>query len=80
MRRSAILAIVVTTHALGACGTTTEERAASGAGLGAATGAATGAVTDASVLGAGLLGAAAGAAAGALTEEEQVDLGEPVWG
>lgn len=79
MHRPVTFARVLSALMLGACGTTTQERAVSGGGLGAATGAAVGAVTDASMLGAGLLGAVAGAAAGALTEEEQVDLGEPVW-
>ncbi|MCP5433452.1 MAG: hypothetical protein H6923_09310 [Alphaproteobacteria bacterium] len=65
--------------ALAACGSTTTDRALSGAGLGGAAGAATGAVTGGSVGGGALIGALIGAAAGALTDKDDVDLGEPVW-
>jgi osmotically inducible lipoprotein OsmB len=64
---------------LAACGTSTGERAASGAGIGAAAGGATGAATGGSVAGGALLGGAAGAAAGAATDEDDVDLGDPIW-
>ncbi len=65
--------------ALSACGTTQSDRAISGAGLGAAAGAAGGAIAGGSVGAGAAIGAAAGAAAGALTDEEDVDLGEPAW-
>lgn len=63
---------------LAACGNTTQERALSGAGLGAAAGGAAGALTGDTLTGA-VLGGAAGAAAGGLTDEDQIDLGEPIW-
>ncbi len=65
-----ILALGLMTAFLAACGQTEENRALSGAGLGAAGGA---------LVGAPLLGAGAGAATGAVTEEEDIDLGEPIW-
>lgn len=65
--------------ALAACGHSTSDRALSGAGIGAAGGAALGAVTGGSALGGAVLGGAAGAAAGALTDEDDIDLGKPIW-
>ncbi len=64
--------------ALGACGSSTSDRALSGAGIGAGVGAATGLLVGSPVNGA-LLGAAVGAGAGALTKEDQIDLGKPAW-
>jgi osmotically inducible lipoprotein OsmB len=64
---------------LAACGATTEDRAISGGALGAGVGAGAGALTGGSVLGGALLGGAAGAAGGALTDQEDLDLGTPVW-
>ena len=64
---------------LAACGDTRLERGTTGAGIGAAAGAATSGVTGGSVLGGALLGGAAGGAAGALTDEDDIDLGEPFW-
>lgn len=64
---------------LSACGTTQSERGLSGAGLGAAAGAAGAAIAGGGVAAGAAIGAAAGAAAGALTDEEDVDLGEPAW-
>jgi len=71
--------LVVGACALAACGTTTGDRALSGAGIGAGAGAALGAVTGMSVGTGAALGAAAGAAVGGLTRRDQVDLGEPAW-
>lgn len=61
------------------CGSTTEDRALSGAGLGAAAGAVVGAVTGLSIVEGVLIGAVAGGAVGALTDEKQVNLGKPAW-
>jgi osmotically inducible lipoprotein OsmB len=55
------------------------DRALSGAGLGAAAGAGTAAITGGNVLTGTVIGGAAGAAAGALTDQDDVDLGEPAW-
>jgi osmotically inducible lipoprotein OsmB len=64
---------------LAACGSSTTDRALSGAGIGAAAGGATGAATGGSILGGAALGGAGGAAAGGLTDEDDIDLGDPVW-
>jgi len=64
---------------LAGCGDTRLERGTTGAGIGAAAGAATSGVTGGSLLGGALLGGAAGGAAGALTDEDDIDLGEPFW-
>lgn len=64
---------------LAACGETTTERALTGAGIGAAAGGAGSGIAGGDVLTGAAIGGAAGAAAGALTEEEQLDLGDPIW-
>jgi osmotically inducible lipoprotein OsmB len=64
---------------LAACGSTKTERGLSGGAIGAGVGAAGSAITGGSLLGGAALGGAAGAATGVLTDEEDVDLGEPLW-
>ena len=64
---------------LSACGSSTTDRALSGGGIGAAAGAGTAAVTGGNPITGGLLGGAAGAAAGALTDEDDINLGDPFW-
>ncbi len=64
---------------LAGCGSSTTDRALSGAGIGAAGGAAVGGLTGGSVLGGALIGGAAGGAAGALTDRDDIDLGRPIW-
>ncbi len=64
---------------LAACGDTKLDRGLSGAAIGAGVGGATGAVTGTSTLGGAVLGGAAGAATGVLTDEDDIDLGRPVW-
>lgn len=71
-------ALLATTLALGACGSSTSDRALSGAGIGAGAGALGGALTGNPVEGA-LIGGAIGAATGALTKEDQINLGKPAW-
>ena len=61
---------------LAGCGTTTKDRALSGAGIGAAAGAGAAAVTGNSMTKGAVLGAGAGAAAGAMTDEEDINLGD----
>jgi hypothetical protein len=78
MLRLALVAAVLGL-ALAACGDTRLERGTTGAGIGAAAGAATSGITGGSLLGGALLGGAAGGAAGALTDEDDIDLGEPFW-
>jgi osmotically inducible lipoprotein OsmB len=65
--------------ALGACGTSTTDRAISGGGIGAGAGALGSAALGGSPLTGAALGGAAGAAGGALTDSRTVDLGRPVW-
>lgn len=63
---------------LAACGSSTSDRALSGAGIGAATGAVGGAIMGSPGTGA-LIGGAVGAAAGGLTDEDNINLGKPWW-
>lgn len=64
---------------LSACGNTQSDRALSGAGIGAGVGALGSSVAGGSALGGAVVGGAVGAAAGAFTDEDDVDLGRPVW-
>jgi len=64
---------------LSACGSTTGDRALSGAGIGAAAGTAVGAVTGLSLLQGALIGAGAGGLTGALTDDDTINLGKPWW-
>jgi osmotically inducible lipoprotein OsmB len=72
------IAATVSLLALGACGTSTTDRALSGAGIGAATGAVGGALLGSPGTGA-LIGGAAGAAVGGLTDKDKINLGKPWW-
>lgn len=79
MNRMALaVTLSVSLLVLGACGSTTTDRALSGGGIGAAAGAVGGVLVGAPVEGA-LIGGAVGAAAGAVTDQDQIDLGKPVW-
>jgi osmotically inducible lipoprotein OsmB len=79
MKRTALAtALSVSLLALGACGSTTSDRAISGGGIGAGAGAIGGWLLGAPVEGA-LIGGAVGAGTGALTNENQINLGKPVW-
>jgi osmotically inducible lipoprotein OsmB len=70
MMAVASLALIIS-----ACGGSTLDRGLSGAGIGAATGAATGGGLTSGAI----LGAAAGAGTGVLTNEDQINLGHPIW-
>lgn len=70
--------LALTLLALGACGSSTSDRALSGAGIGAGVGAVGGLLIGAPVQGA-VIGGAVGAGAGALTDKNQIDLGDPFW-
>ena len=79
MTRSILVtAIILAGLSLAACGNSTGDRAISGGGIGAGVGLVGGALLGAPVEGA-LLGGAVGAGAGALTQNDQVDIGKPVW-
>jgi hypothetical protein len=79
MTRTAMPLVLTATLLLAACGSSTGDRAASGAGIGAGAGAVVGAVTGLSILQGVLLGAAAGGLTGALTDEDIINLGDPIW-
>jgi len=64
--------------ALSACGSTTSDRALSGAAIGAGAGAVGGALLGSPIEGA-LIGGAVGAGAGALTDQDDINLGKPIW-
>lgn len=68
-----VIAISLVSLFLAACGSGEEDRALSGAGLGALGGAIVGGPVGA-VAGAGI-----GAGTGAVTEEDDINLGEPIW-
>lgn len=64
---------------LAACGTTTGERALSGAGIGAGVGAVGGAIAGANPVAGAVVGGAVGAAVGTVINKEHLDLGKPAW-
>lgn len=73
-RAVTLSAIAALTIGLAGCGTTTGERATSGAGVGAAVGAGAAAVTGGSVTQGAVIGGGVGAATGAATDEEDINL------
>lgn len=73
-----IIALVLL-MSVSACGQNKGERALSGAGIGAGIGAVGGAIIGGDPVTGAALGGAAGAATGAITEEDDIDLGEPAW-
>jgi osmotically inducible lipoprotein OsmB len=78
--RISTLALVV--GALAACGSSSdmEGRTLGGAGVGAGTGAAIGALFGGvGAIPGALIGGALGAGTGVVTDENTVDLGDPVW-
>lgn len=79
MHRRAIPLFVIMACSLAGCGTTTFDRATSGAGTGAAIGAIVGAVTPIGPAIGALAGAGIGGTVGAGTSASQVYLGKPVW-
>jgi hypothetical protein len=79
MKRVTLAAsLALTLLALGACGSSTTDRALSGGGIGAGVGALGGLAVGSPVTGA-LIGGAVGAGAGALTDEDDINLGKPIW-
>jgi osmotically inducible lipoprotein OsmB len=64
---------------LAACGNSQGERALSGAGIGAGAGAVGSAITGGNPVTGAVIGGAAGAAAGAFIDDDDLDLGEPIW-
>lgn len=81
MRKHTLPALTVSVLlvALAACGQSRTERGISGAGIGAATGALGSALVDGNVGTGAVVGALAGGAVGAATDEDDIDLGRPLW-
>lgn len=79
MHRSIVALVLGLSLLVTACGSTTGDRATSGAGIGAAAGVILGAITGLSLIEGVLIGAAAGGLTGALTTEDVVNLGDPIW-
>jgi osmotically inducible lipoprotein OsmB len=75
---SLVASLLLSLLALSACGNSQSDRALSGAAIGAGVGVVGGALLGSPAAGAAI-GGAVGAGAGALTDEEQIDLGQPVW-
>lgn len=73
-RIMALGAVVALTIGLAGCGTSTGERATSGAGVGAAVGAGAAAVTGGSVVQGAVIGGGVGAATGAATDSDDINL------
>jgi peptidoglycan hydrolase-like protein with peptidoglycan-binding domain len=74
-----VSALVALMLVLSGCGTSTSDRAISGAGIGAAAGVVIGAVTGLTVLQGVVLGAASGGLIGGFTKASTVNLGDPIW-
>lgn len=74
-----IMAVASLSALLVGCGQTPGERALSGGALGAGVGALGSGVTGGSPTTGAVVGGAVGAAAGALTDEEDINLGKPIW-
>lgn len=72
------IAIIPCILLLSACGTTKEDRAASGGLIGAGAGAVIGSTVGHPLTGAAI-GAGVGATTGALADPSKLNLGKPVW-
>lgn len=79
MVKDAFFTLILTSLlGLSACGNSKGDRAISGGGIGAAIGLVGGALVGAPLEGAAI-GGAVGAGTGALTDEDQINLGDPAW-
>jgi len=79
MKIYSLLMCVALVCSLAACGNTQKDRALSGAGIGAGVGAVGSTIVGGDPWTGAAVGGALGGATGAATDEEDVDLGEPVW-
>ncbi len=71
--------MLLTLGAVAACGQSKTDRAVSGGGIGAGAGAAGSAVLGGDPVTGAAVGAGVGAATEALTDEDDIDLGDPFW-
>jgi osmotically inducible lipoprotein OsmB len=74
-----ILIVAGIAVSVASCGSSRLDRGLSGGAIGAGAGAATGAATGGSATTGAILGGAAGAATGVLTDEDDINLGRPIW-
>ena len=74
-----LIYVLSLTLLLAACGESKLDRGLSGAAIGAGAGAAGSAATGGNILGGATLGGAAGGATGVLTDDDDLDLGDPLW-
>jgi hypothetical protein len=74
-----VAAAALLSVSIGGCGTSKTERGITGGAIGAGVGAAGAAITGGSAAGGAALGGAAGAATGILTDEDDFNLGDPLW-
>ena len=80
LRAATLVVLTALAFSVSGCGTSTSDRALSGAGIGAGTGALVGALFGGvGAIPGALVGAGAGAATGAVVDEERINLGEAVW-
>lgn len=79
LNRIGHMIVILSLSALAACGSSTSDRALSGGAIGAGAGAVGGAIVGGDPVTGAVIGGAAGAATGAMTDEEDIDLGEPAW-
>jgi osmotically inducible lipoprotein OsmB len=79
MNTNKLIIISTMLTVLTACGQSTSDRALSGGAIGAGAGAVGGAILGGNPVTGAVVGGAVGAAAGGLTDEEDVNLGKPVW-
>lgn len=71
--------VLVSVLGVSACGSSTSDRAISGAGIGAGVGAVGGLLIGADPVTGAVIGGAVGAGTGAATDEDKIDLGKPAW-
>jgi hypothetical protein len=80
MRKTMVIAAVLSVGLLAGCGTRQPERAEGGAAAGAATGATIGLVGGpVGIVAGGAIGAVAGGVTGAATKPKDVNIGAPPW-
>lgn len=78
--RTKLLVLAVSALSLAACGSSPTDRTLSGAGFGAGTGAAIGAIFGGiGAIPGALIGGAVGGGTGLVTNERDINLGEPAW-
>lgn len=79
-KQTVIVLLGVASLSLAACGSSPTDRTVSGAGIGAGTGAAIGAIFGGiGAIPGALIGGAIGGGTGLVTNENDINLGDPAW-